>query len=71
MYVDHDKELYEKSLYYRHVVDEKREIDIHKWIESEKVGKDIGKEEATWSWLANHKNKWYSEWIKKNLEDLK
>ena len=41
MYVDHDKELYEKSLYYRHVVDEKKEIDIHKWIESEKVGKDL------------------------------
>ena len=28
MYVDHDKELYEKSLYYRHVVDEKKEIGL-------------------------------------------
>ena len=36
MYVDYDKELYENSLYYRHVVDEHKEIDIHKWLESEK-----------------------------------
>ena len=30
MYVDYDTELYEKSLYYRHVVDESKEIDTHK-----------------------------------------
>ena len=70
MYVDYDKELYEKSLYYRHVVDEKKEIDVHKWLESEKVGEDIGVDKARWSWIMNHKNKWYSEWIEKNLSEL-
>ena len=68
--MDYDQELYEKSLYYRHVVDEKKEIDVHKWLESEKNGKDIGNDEARWTWLVNHKNKWHSDWIKKNLDDL-
>ena len=69
--MDYDQELYEKSLYYRHVVDETNEIDKHKWIESEKVGEDIGKDKARWSWITNHKNKWHSSWISKNLEQLK
>ena len=66
----YDQELYKKSLYYRHVVDECNEIDRHKWIESEKVGHDIGKDKAHWSWICNHKNKWHSSWIDKNLESL-
>lgn len=70
MYVDYDKELYEKSLYYRHVVDESKEIDKHKWIESEKAGEDIGKDKARWSWVCHHKNDWHSVWIKENLNDL-
>lgn len=68
--MEHDQELYERSLYYRHVVDETREIDKHKWIESEKVGKDIGKDKARWSWISHHKNKWHSQWIEENLSDL-
>tara|TARA_B100000242_G_C42975308_1_gene452674 strand:+ start:294 stop:515 length:222 start_codon:yes stop_codon:yes gene_type:complete len=68
--VDYDQELYDKSLYYRHVVDECREIDKHKWIESEKVGQDIGKDKARWSWVCHHKNQWHSEWINKNLDHL-
>ena len=70
MYVEYDKELYEKSLYYRHVVDEKKEIDIHKWIESEKIGEDIGLDKARWSWVCHHKNDWHNHWIDENLKDI-
>ena len=67
----YDKELYERSLYYRHTVDESAEINKHKWLESEKAGSDIGKHSASWSWICNHKNKWHSHWIEKNLKLLK
>ncbi len=68
--MDYDQELYDKSLYYRHVVDESSEIDKHKWLESEKTGHDIGKDKARWSWVMNHKNEWHSYWIEKNLLDI-
>ena len=68
--MDYDQELYEKSLYYRHVVDETNEINKHKWIESEKVGEDIGKDKARWSWICHHKNNWHSHWISKKLDSL-
>lgn len=68
--MDYDQELYERSLYYRHVVDESSEIDKHKWLESEKSGKDIGKDKARWSWIMNHKNEWHSYWIQENLSHL-
>lgn len=68
--MDYDQELYDKSLYYRHVVDETIEINKHKWIESEKAGKDIGKDKARWSWICHHKNTWHSHWISENLDSL-
>ena len=68
--MDYDQELDEKSLYYRHVVDETTEINKHKWIESELVGRDIGKDAARWSWICNHKNDWHSSWVKENLTNL-
>jgi hypothetical protein len=68
--VKYDQELYEKSLYYRHVVDESVEIDKHKWLESEREGYDIGKDKARWSWVMHHKNEWHSYWIEKNLSDI-
>lgn len=68
--MEYDQELYENSLYYRHVVDETNEIDKHKWIESEKCGNDIGKDKARWSWIFNHKNNWHSHWINENLEKI-
>ena len=47
-----------------------KEIDKHKWIESEKCGLDIGTDRARLEWICHHKNQWHSEWIKKNLDDL-
>ncbi len=37
---------------------EKEEILRHKWLESEKAGRDIGFEEALTSWLLRHRNDW-------------
>ncbi len=68
--MNYDKELYAKSLYYRHVVDESQEIAKHKWIESEKAGEDIGTDKARWSWICNHKNNWHSTWITEHLDHL-
>ncbi len=36
------------------------EIERHKWIESEKVGHDIGRNAAALDWMGRH----YSEWKK-------
>ncbi len=39
---------------------EKEEILRHKWLESEKAGRDIGFEEALTSWLLRHRGDWVS-----------
>lgn len=37
---------------------ERIEVLKHKWLESEKVGHDIGMEKAKKSWKKNHSKKW-------------
>ena len=66
-----DNDFMHKSSVYKEFLAERNEILKHKWIESEKVGYDIGKDRAKWSWITTHKNTWHSHWIKKNLDDLK
>lgn len=43
---------------YREFQVEKDEILKHKWIESEKVGYDIGFECALVQWITNHRGNW-------------
>ena len=43
---------------YREFQAEKEEILRHKWIESEKVGYDIGFERALGAWITNHRAGW-------------
>ncbi|MEN9675511.1 MAG: hypothetical protein RIS76_1407 [Verrucomicrobiota bacterium] len=43
---------------YREFQAEKEEILKHKWIESEKVGYDIGFERALVEWITNHRAAW-------------
>lgn len=43
---------------YREFQAEKEEILRHKWIESEKVGYDIGFERALVEWITNHRAAW-------------
>jgi len=47
-----------KSSLYREFQAEREEILRHKWIESEKVGYDIGFEKALTDWIIKHRSKW-------------
>jgi len=48
----------ENSRLYKRFLEEREEILKHKWLESEKVGEDIGFEKALLSWVFNHREKW-------------
>ena len=50
--------LVEKTTLYREFQAEREEIMRHKWIESEKVGHDIGFEHALTDWIMKHRSKW-------------
>lgn len=46
------------STLYKEFQAEREEIMKHKWIESEKVGYDIGFERALTDWIIKHRSKW-------------
>ena len=48
---------------YSKFIELKDEILKHKWIESEKVGKDIGFENALTDWMRKHRKGWCDERI--------
>ena len=50
-----------RSSLYAQFLAEREEILRHKWIESEKAGKDIGFEKALLDWTRNHRARWRSE----------
>ena len=47
-----------RSSLYQEFLAEREEILKHKWIESEKEGKDIGFERALLDWIRNHREDW-------------
>ena len=47
-----------RSSLYQEFLAEREEILKHKWIESEKEGKDIGFERALLDWIRNHREGW-------------
>lgn len=47
-----------RSSLYAEFLAEREEILRHKWIESEKVGRDIGFERALIDWTRNHRARW-------------
>ena len=47
-----------RSSLYKEFLAEREEILKHKWIESEKEGKDIGFERALLDWIRNHRENW-------------
>ncbi len=51
-------ELLKNSSLYREFQAEREEILKHKWIESEKAGRDIGFERALTDWIIKHRSKW-------------
>jgi hypothetical protein len=46
------------STLYKEFLAEREEILKHKWIESEKEGKDIGFEKALLDWIVKHRSNW-------------
>ena len=46
------------SSLYREFQAEREEILKHKWLESEKLGYDIGFERALTDWIIKHRSKW-------------
>ena len=51
-------DLLKNSSLYREFQAEREEILRHKWIESEKAGRDIGFERALTDWIIKHRSKW-------------
>jgi hypothetical protein len=47
-----------RSSLYQEFLAEREEILKHKWIESEKEGRDIGFERALLDWIRNHREDW-------------
>lgn len=47
-----------KSSLYQEFLAEREEILKHKWIESEKAGRDVGFERALLDWIRNHRDDW-------------
>ena len=59
--------LLQKSALYREFLAEREQILRHKWIESEKVGADIGFEKASLDWL----NRFSDSWVKNHQNTRK
>ncbi len=56
------RDLLSNSLLYRQFQAEREEILKHKWIESEKAGRDIGFEKALTDWILRHRSNWLKKW---------
>ena len=55
---DKDRTVLERSSLYQEFLAEREEILRHKWLESEKAGKDIGFERALLDWIRKHRDGW-------------
>jgi hypothetical protein len=53
-----DNSFAKRSTLYQEFLAEREEILRHKWIESEKKGKDIGFERALLDWIRKHRESW-------------
>jgi hypothetical protein len=52
------KDFINNSSVYQYYCAERDEILKHKWLESEKAGKDIGFEKALMDWIMYHRSAW-------------
>ena len=58
------KDLASKNSVFKQYIAERDEIEKHKWLESEKVGSDIGFEKALKDWILYHRAAWRRAKIK-------
>ena len=59
------------SVLYKEFLAERAEILKHKWIESEKAGKDIGFEKALLDWIVKHRSNWREKRMREAKTELK
>lgn len=52
------KDFVKQSSLYQEFLAEREEILRHKWIESERLGHDIGFERALLDWIRKHRDSW-------------
>ena len=57
-----DHRAIENFLLYRELLAERDEILRHKWIESERAGRDIGFDKALLDWIIRHRAAWRARW---------
>jgi hypothetical protein len=53
-----NSDLVKNSVLYKEFLAEREEILKHKWLESEKVGHDIGFEKALLDWIVKYRSAW-------------
>ena len=51
-------EFVKRSSLYQEFLAEREEILRHKWLESERMGEDIGFDAALFNWVRNHRRSW-------------
>ena len=56
------------SALYREFLAEREEILKHKWIESEKAGRDVGFEKALLDWIVKHRASWRRHRMQQQLD---
>ena len=54
----HSSEFVQHSSVYREFLAEREEILRHKWLESERLGQDIGFDQALLDWVRKHRECW-------------
>lgn len=60
---------FKQSRLYQQLLSEREEILKHKWLESEKTGRDIGYEYALIDWIRHHREKWKATKNKENEKE--
>ena len=68
---DEGSQFMKNSVLYKEFLAEREEILKHKWIESEKAGKDIGFEKALLDWIVKHRSNWREKRIKEARAETK
>ncbi len=58
---DENSDLVRNSVLYKEFLAEREEILRHKWIESEKLGHDIGFEKALLDWIVKYRSSWRTD----------
>ena len=55
-----------RAAYFQEFLLEREKIAEHKWLESERDGRDIGWEAALLNWVNHHRSTWKKSRVKRN-----